>query len=84
MWGGERIKNIVIKNVVVKVFETCDFFILSESVDHLLIFSEHIIENYLFAENIDNFVVVNRMSAIEGRCLIEAESFLERKSYSIL
>jgi len=49
-----------------------------------LILSQHVVKDYLLAQNVHDFVVIDGLSAKEAGILIESESFLERNSDSVL
>jgi hypothetical protein len=81
---SQSVEDVVVKHDVLKVFETTDFLILPESVNDSLYFGKHIIEQDLFAEGIDDFVVVDGLRAGEGGVLIESEAFLEGEPHAVL
>jgi hypothetical protein len=84
--GGRAhcVQDVVVQHQVFEVFEAGDLLILSEAVDDLLVFGEHVVEDDLFAENVHDFVVVDGLRAGEGGGLVKPEALFEGESYSVL
>jgi hypothetical protein len=63
---SQGVQNVVVQNHVLEIFEAGDVFVLAEAIDDFLNFGQHIIEQNLFAEGIDDFVVIDGLGA--GEC----------------
>ncbi len=72
------VDGVVIEHDVFEVEEGGDFLFLADVVDYFLCFCQHVVDDYLFCEDIDDSVVIDAVGvAFEVGLLAEAETFLK-------
>jgi hypothetical protein len=75
------VDNVVVQHDIFEIFEESYIFLLTNAINHSLVFSQNIIEYYLLRQNVNYFIIVNTVSTIiDIRVLNEPESFFKGES----
>lgn len=82
--GIYGVENIVIQHKIFVILKAGDILFLSDAIDYLLVFSEHIVKDDLLAQNIDYLIIVDALRTTNITVLVEPKSLLEGKLHTVL
>lgn len=82
--GVEGVEDVVVQHHVLEVFEAGDLLLLPEVIHDLLILGQHVVEDNLLAQDVDDLVIVDAVGTRDGVVLIVAEALFKSEAHAVL